>query len=200
MSRRAPADEPIHALLTERYSGLSFDPRDVPAGELRSLFEAARWAPSCFNEQPWRFVVARRSEVAAFEKMLACLVEGNRVWARDAGALVLGLVSTRFARNGLENAHARHDLGLAMGALSVEATSRGLIVHQMGGILPDLIREQYALPAEIDVVTGTAIGYAGDPSRLPDGLRARDGSPRTRRALSDSVFGGEFGTAAAFVR
>ena len=197
--RAAPVDHPIHPLLQSRYSGLAFEPRDVPAGDLQALFEAARWAPSCFNEQPWRFLVAPRSERAEFDDLLACLVEGNRTFAAQAGVLLIGMVSRRFARNGQENAHARHDLGLAMGALTLEATSRGLIVHQMGGIQAPLIRDRFQVPDDLDIVTATAIGYPGDPASLPDALRAREAAPRTRRPLTDFVFGSKIGTPARFL-
>ena len=104
--------------------------------ELRSLFEAARWAPSSYNELPWRYVVATRGDRAQFERLLSCLMEGNQTWAKHVPVLALGIVSLKFAENGMDNRAAVHDLGLAAGNLVVEATARGLRVHQMIGSFP----------------------------------------------------------------
>jgi hypothetical protein len=122
-------------------------------------------------------------------------VEGNQVWAKAAPVLALGCTSLTFVRNGKPNAAAEHDLGLASAMLSLEATARGLSVHQMIGILPDRARELYGIPEEIKPLTGLAIGYAADQSILPENLRPRDLVPRTRRALAEFVFSGQWGTA-----
>ncbi len=190
MTRRASTSVPIHDVLAERWSPVGFDRSLIGPSTLAALFEAARWAPSAFNEQPWRFLVAPRSDGEAFATMLSCLVEGNQVWAKNASALVLTAVATTFARNGKPNTSARYDLGLAVGNLCAEATARGLVVHQMGGVLPDLAREIYGVPADAEVVTGIALGRLVDPVSLPDELRNRDMSPRSRRALADLVFSG----------
>lgn len=195
-SRRNAADVPIHALLEQRWSPYGFDPRPIPAADLRSLFEAARWAPSSFNEQPWRYLVATRNDEAAFADLLSCLVEGNRSWARHASALVVAVASLDYERTGKPNAAARHDLGLASANLTVEATSRGLVVHQMGGILPDRARELYGIPGEFEAVTGLAIGYAAVGPEVAPGLRERDARPRTRRPRAEFVFSGKWGRAA----
>ncbi len=186
-------DHPIHELVARRWSPYGFASRPVPPADLRSLFEAARWAASSFNEQPWRFLVAIREDEAAFARVLECLMEGNRTWAADAPALALGCVRTTFARDGRENSVARHDLGLAVGNLTLEATARGLFVHQMAGVLPERARDLFAIPAEFEMVTGIAIGYraeAKDPN-----LRRRDEGPRTRRPLAEFVFGDRGGRA-----
>jgi nitroreductase len=146
----------------------------VSQDELRSLFEAARWAPSSYNEQPWRYVVATRNGRAQFERLLSCLVEGNQAWAKRVPVLALGIVSLKFAKNGKDNRAAVHDLGLVAGKLVVEATARGLRVHQMIGILPDKAREVFGIPAGYAAWTGIAIGYEGDPATLPDNLKQRD--------------------------
>jgi len=157
---------------------------------LGSLFEAARWAASAFNEQPWRFIVARREERGAFQDLLECLTEGNRGWAGQAAVIALCLTSRDYAQSGKTNAHARHDLGLATAQLVVQATALGLYAHAMAGILPDKARDRYAVPDDFDVVTGLAIGYLGDPATLPDPLRARELAPRQRRPLEELVFAG----------
>jgi len=186
-------DHPILELLAQRCSPYAFADRDVSDADLRSLFEAARWAPSSYNEQPWSYIVAVRSQPAPFERLLSCLVEANQVWARNVPMLALGVVRESFARNDRPNATALHDLGLASMSLVIEAAARNLYVHQMAGILPDRARELYAIPTHSRALTGIAIGYRGDPSELGDALRARELAPRTRKPLREFVFGSRWG-------
>ena len=188
--KNASPDYPIHEPLAERWSPYAFADRLVPAADVRSLFEAARWAPSSFNEQPWRYLVATKDDPEQVQRLLSCLVEGNQIWAKAAPVLALGVVSLRFARNAQDNRAAVHDLGLAAGNLLVEATVRGLFVHQMIGILPDKARELYGIPEGFEAWTGLAIGYKGDPTSLPARLRARDLAPRPRKPLREFVFSG----------
>jgi nitroreductase len=198
--KKASTDYPIHELLAERWSPYAFDDRPVPEADLRSLFEAARWAPSSYNEQPWRYIVATKHDPEQFQRLLSCLVEGNQVWAKGAPVLILGVVSLRFARNAKDNRAAVHDLGLAAGNLLLEATARGLFVHQMIGIVPEKARDVYKIPEGSEAWTALAIGYLGDPKRLPDRLRERDLAPRQRKPLSEFVFAGEWGAPAHLAR
>ena len=191
--KKASTDYPIHELLAERWSPYGFEDRPVEQADLRSLFEAARWAASSYNEQPWSYFVATRENPVEFARLLSCLVEGNQAWAKAAPALALGVVSLRFSRNNKENRAAVHDLGLAAGNLLVEATARGLCVHQMIGILPDKAREVYQIPEHSEAWTAIAIGYKGDPAKLPDALKERDLAPRQRKPLSQFVFTGKWG-------
>jgi nitroreductase len=197
--KKATTDFPIHELLAERWSPYAFDDRLVPEADLRSLFEAARWAPSSYNEQPWRYLVATKDDPEQFQRVLACLVEANQVWAKAAPVLALGVVSLRFALNAKDNRAAVHDLGLAAGNLVLEATARGLMVHQMIGILPDKARALYGIPEGFEAWTALAIGYRGDPARLPDPLRERDLAPRRRKPLSEFIFSGTWGHPAPLV-
>ena len=190
--KKASTDYPIHELLAERWSPYIFEDRPVPEADLRSLFEAARWAPSSYNEQPWSYIVATKDDPEQFQRLLSCLVDGNQVWAKVAPVLALGVVSLRFARNAKDNRAAVHDLGLAAGNLLLEATTRGLYVHQMIGILPDKAREIYGIPEGFEAWTGLAIGYNGDPTSLPDQLRERDLAPRQRKPLREFVFSGKW--------
>lgn len=193
MSREATPDHPIHELLVRRWSPYGIEDRSVSREDLHSLFEAARWAASSYNEQPWRYIVATRDQPEEFEKLLSCLVEANRVWAAKAPVLALGVSSLHFSRNGKPNAHAAHDLALATANLTVEATARGLSVHQMAGILPDRAREVYGIPEGFQAFTGMAIGYATlEPEDLPEELRKRDQAPRTRKPLKEIVFGAKW--------
>ncbi len=189
----ADIDHPIQSLLSRRWSPCSFADKDVTTGDLLAIFEAARWAPSSYNEQPWRYILAPRSAPAAFEKLLSCLVEGNQAWAKHAPVLIIGLAMLNFARNGKPNKAAKHDLGLAAGNMCVEATARGLYVHQMIGIVPERIRELYRVPEEAEPLTALAIGYLGDGSNLPETLQERDHSPRSRHPVTSFVFEGAWG-------
>ena len=194
--KQAALDHPIHELIAKRWSPYAFADRPVRAEDLRSLFEAARWAASSSNEQPWRYIVATKENPTEFERVLSCLVEGNQVWAKAAPVLALGCATLKFAFNDKPNAAALHDLGQASATLSVEATARGLFVHQMAGILPDRARELYQIPADAQPLTGLAIGYLGSPDALPEAYRKRDLSPRQRKPLVEFVFAGQWGAAA----
>ena len=200
MDKTAETDHPIQSLLVERWSPYAFADKSVSDEDLRSLFEAARWAPSSYNEQPWSYVVATRQQKEEFERLLSCLVEANKTWARHVPVLALGITRHAFTRNGKPNAAAEHDLGLAAGNLLVEASARALFVHQMIGILPDRAREIYAIPEHSHALTGLAIGYQGDSESLPEGLRERDLAQRTRKPLSEFVFGGRYGEASTIAK
>lgn len=198
--KQATPDHPIQELLAKRWSPYAFADRAVADDDLRSLFEAARWAASSYNEQPWSYIVATKANAEEFARLLSCLVEGNQAWAKAAPVLALGCTSLNFKLNSKPNAAAIHDLGLASASLTVEATARGLLVHQMIGILPDKARELYRIPEDVQPKTGLAIGYAADPNTLPEKLRERDLAPRTRKPLAEFVFGGAWGTAARLVQ
>lgn len=197
--KNAATDHPILKLLAERWSPCGFEDRPVPEVDLRSLFEAARWAASSYNEQPWNYIVATREDAVEFGRLLGCLVEANQTWAKTAPVLVLGVVSLRFAKNKQDNRAAVHDLGLAAGNLLVEAMARGLFVHQMIGILPERAREVYQIPEHFEAWTALAIGYQADPATLPDALRERDLKPRQRKPLCKFVFTGKWGQSSPLV-
>jgi nitroreductase len=194
--KNANPDHPIHDLLAARWSPYGFAQGEVSDSDLLSLFEAARWAPSSYNEQPWSFVVARRGASSAFERALDCLMEANQAWARHASALVFAFVSTNLARGGKPNGMAQHDLGLAVANLTFEATARGLHVHQMGGIFPDKVRELFAVPAGHEPLTALAVGTAAELDTLDGALKERDGAARTRKGLAEFVFAERWGEAA----
>ena len=191
--KKATTDHPIQQVLAERWSPYGFTDRPVAEADLLSLFEAARWAASSYNEQPWNYLVATQADPKEFARLLACLVEANQAWAETAPVLVLGVVSLRFVKNNKDNRAAVHDLGLAAGNLSVEATARDLSVHQMIGILPDKAREAYQIPEHYEAWTAMAIGYKADPATMPDALKERDLTPRQRKPLKEFVFAGQWG-------
>ena len=199
MEKQANADYPIHELIAKRWSPCGFADRPVSRDDLLSLFEAARWAPSSYNEQPWNYLVATKDQRDNFGRMLSCLVEPNRDWAQHAPVLVLTVAGLNFTRNGKPNTAAWHDIGLASASLSLEATARGLSIHQMIGILPDRAQEIYAIPEGFQVVTGLAIGYAADPDTLEASIKQRDTAVRQRKRLSEFVFSDRWGTTADFI-
>jgi nitroreductase len=192
-TKKASLDHPINPLLANRWSPCAFADRPVSAEDLLSIFEAARWSASSFNEQPWRYIVATKADPDEFERLLSCLVEANQAWAKGAPVLALGCTQQHFARNDQPNAAAEHDLGAASASLTLEATARGLFVHQMIGILPDRARELYGIPDDVRPLTGLAMGYLGDPNLLPEKYRQRDLSPRQRKPLTEIIFGGRWG-------
>ncbi|MEX0654129.1 MAG: nitroreductase family protein [Phycisphaeraceae bacterium] len=199
MEKPATPDHAIHDLLERRWSPRAFDARPVEKEKLLRLFEAARWAASSFNEQPWRFIVGTKDEPAQYEKVLSCLVEFNRNWAKGAPVVMLTVTKTAFSKNDKPNRVHQHDLGLAMGNLSVQATAEGLFLHQMAGIEQEKVREVFGVPAGYEAQTACAIGYAGDPSTLPEAMRKDETAPRERKPLRAFVFDGTFGEAAAWV-
>ncbi len=192
---KAVTDHPVQDLITSRWSPYCFADKLVSDEELRSLFEAARWAPSSYNEQPWTYIVAKKEDAGEFARLVSCLVEANQAWAKSASALALGVSRLNFTHNEKPNRAAIHDLGLAAGNLVMEATARGLAVHQMAGILPEKARELYSIPEGYESLTALAIGYAGDPAGLPEELRVRDAARRPRKPLKEFVFGGKWGLA-----
>jgi nitroreductase len=187
----APADYPIETLLARRWSTRSFLDRPVEPEALRRLFEAARWAPSSGNGQPWSFLVARREHPAEFEKIAATLSPGN-AWARRAAVLAISVAALDRAP-GRPNRHALHDVGLASENLALQGAAMGLAVHMMAGFDPDKARATFEIPERYEPLTAFAIGYPGDPHSLPEDLRAKDLAPRQRRPIREWVFEGKFG-------
>lgn len=195
-TRAAEADHPIHPLIAERWSPRAFSERPVAPETLRSVLEAARWAPSAANMQPWHFLVATADEPVAFERMVNVLMEGNIRWARQAPVLMLVVAKLYTDREGNPTPRSLYDVGLAVGTLTVQASAHGLAVHQMGGFHADKARETFEIPEGYEPVAAIALGYVGDPHTLPEDLRTRELAPRTRKPLNEFVFGDTWGQAA----
>lgn len=193
MDNPAQNDHPLIDPIRLRWSPRAFDGKAVAQDDLAALFEAARWAASAFNEQPWRWLLASREDEAAFAELLDCLNPWNRQWAGAAGALAVAVAAERFQRNDQPNAHAWYDLGQACAHLALQATALGLFVHPMAGIEPEKARERFRIPEGYAVVTGLAVGHAGDPATLPEELKAAEQTPRRRRPLDELVFAGRWG-------
>jgi len=190
-----PADvqHPIHDLIKRRWSPRAFSDRSIKPETLQSLLEAARWAPSSNNEQPWSFIVAAKDDPDEFGRLLSCLVEGNSLWAQHAPVLMVSVARLSFEDDGQPNRHAFHDVGQAVANLIVQATALGLMVHQMAGFHPDKVRELYSVPKEFEPVAAMALGYPGDPQSLPDKLKKRELAPRERKPITEFVFTGRWG-------
>jgi nitroreductase len=191
--KTAPADHPIFDLLARRWSTRAFSGRSVEREILVSLFEAARWAPSSGNGQPWSYLVATQDDPAEHERMGSVLTPGN-VWARKAPVLAISVAALHRADK--PNRTALHDLGLANENLVIQAVSMGLAVHMMAGFHIDMARELFGIPANHDPHAMMAIGYPGDPESLPEDLHAKDVAPRQRRPIREFVFSGKFGQSA----
>lgn len=185
---RKPADTafPIHVLLAERWSPRAFSPEPVGEAALGSLFEAARWAPSCYNEQPWSFVVATSEEPEEFARLFACVLPGN-AWAARAPVLGLSVARLSFGRNGKPNRHAVHDVGQATLALALQAEALGLATCQLGGFDVERARTELGLPVDHEPVAMFAVGRRGTPETLPVDQVERELGPRGRRPLEEVV-------------
>ncbi len=187
MENPAQTQFPIHELLKKRWSPRAFDDRPIEPEKLRSLFEAARWAPSSNNGQPWRFLVATKEHKAEYDRLFNCLVEANQKWAYRAPVLLLSVAKLQF-EDGSPNRHALHDTGMAAENLVVQATALGLVAHQMAGFRVDQVRVDCMIPEGYEPVAMMAVGYPGDPALLSDRLRARETQPRVRKPVTEFVY------------
>ena len=193
MEKPTITEIPLIESISRRWSPRAFATTPVSQDRLRQLLEAARWAPSCYNAQPWTFIVGTQDNPETFRKLSKCLVPVNQTWAAKAPVLMLALAELNFAHNGKPNRHAVHDVGLALGNLLNQATILGLQAHLMAGFSGNTARELFAVPNTHDPVTMLALGYPGDPESLPDTLREKELAPRTRKSLDEIAFGGTLG-------
>ena len=189
----AETKAPVHELIGRRWSPRAFSDRLVEPGKLLSVFEAARWAPSSSNEQPWAFLVSTQADTKNYEAMTGVLVDFNRSWANKAPVLILALAHTQLAKDGRPNRWGFYDLGQAAASLSLQATALGLATHQMAGFDADAARKQFAVPEGWEPVSVIALGYPGDPNSLGEKLREREHAPRVRKPLESFVFSGTWG-------
>ena len=200
--KAAQTDYPVLEVIRERWSPRAFAERAVEKEKLLSVLEAARWASSSNNRQPWRFIVTRRGD-ESFGRLLECLREGNVGWAQHASVLILSLAEKEFPARGdkpaRENRHAWHDVGSAVGNLILQATALNLYVHQMAGFYPEKASEAFRVPGTFEPVAVLALGYLGDADNLPDALRERELAERTRKPLEELVYGENFGKKAAWL-
>ncbi|HXB99663.1 MAG TPA: nitroreductase family protein [Terriglobales bacterium] len=184
---------PIHPLIADRRSALAFASTSVEPETLASLMEAARWAPSCMNEQPWSFLVATKESKSDFDRLLGCLVEFNVQWAQHAPVLLLSVAKLMFSSTEETNRHAFHDVGQAIANLTFQANLLGLVVHQMAGFDVEKARREFSIPQDYEPVAAVAIGFPGNSAELPEKLQKRVASPRKRKPLTSFVYEGGWG-------
>lgn len=191
LTKPTPTNHPILQAFSDRWSPLAFSDRPVEEATIASLFEAARWAPSSFNEQPWRYVYATKDDGADRMRMESFLNAGN-FWAKNAYLLVVSFAKKNFTYNNKENRHALHDVGAASAYLVLQCPSLGLIAHQMEGY--DFVKASALLEAPEDLLPGSmiAIGYPGDVGALDSKLQEREKAPRIRKPQEEFVFRGTF--------
>jgi nitroreductase len=186
--KQAPPVEGVLPAILNRWSPRSFSDRDVAPADLAKVFEAARWAASSYNEQPWRFLVGTRNSIT-YKKIFDSLMAANQAWAGSAPVLILGVAKTKFSHNGAPNRVALHDLGAAASYLTLQASTLGLAAHQMAGYDQAAARQALEIPEEFALGSVIALGYQGEPAALADGqLLAHEVAPRQRKSLKDFVF------------
>ncbi len=179
-------------VIASRRSLRSYLPTALSSEQIETLFEAARWAPSSMNEQPWQFLYATKDQPELWSKIFDTLVDANKVWAKDAPLLIVSMARNTFARNDRPNLTAGYDLGSATAFLSLQATALGLNVHQMGGYNREALRISLNVPTGFDPVVVLAVGFPGIPDNLPESLRERELAPRSRRPRSEFVMNQPF--------
>ena len=193
MNKLATTSYPIHNSIRRRWSPRSFEDKTVEGKQLIQLLEAARWAPSWRNDQPWRFIVATKENPEAYRRLFDCLKPGNQRWAGLAPVLMVAVAKRGYDHGPQPNPITLYDTGQAVAQLTIEALSQGLYVHQMGGIHHERIRETYDIPADYQPIVALAIGYLGQPTDLPTDLQQREVAPRARLPLGEIAFSGAWG-------
>lgn len=183
-------DHPVEPLFVRRWSPRAMSGEPLTDGELLSLFEAARWAPSTYNEQEWRFLYARR-DTPHWPAFFGLLAEGNRAWCARAAVLGVVLSHTVFQRNGKPNPVHKFDAGLAFENLALQGAAMGLVVHGMQGFDFDRARQELGVPADYSVDAMFAAGHPGDVADLPEALRQRE-KPSGRKPVTEFTREGPF--------
>ena len=187
-----PADtaQPIENVMAERWSGRAYDPTVmVTSQEITALCEAARWSPSCFGDEPWRYLVCdKNTDESAWKKVLSALVPGNQEWAKNAPVLIVTASVPNFSQNDKPNRWSGYDTGAASISLCLQATAMGLMSHQMGGFDDKVLRESFNIPADIHIWSVIAIGHQAALDNLTEEQLERELSPRKRRPVEQAFF------------
>lgn len=181
--KTAETTRPVHNLIRRRWSPRSFADKPIGDEGMQTLFEAAGWAASSRNEQPWEYIYAHRSDDESYQKLLGCLNEGNRKWAKDAAVLVLSLARRHHSHNEKPNRHYLHDTGSANTTMLLQAASMDIYGHMMAGFQMDKTIEAFELPDDVEPCCFIALGYLGDPEQLEEPYRSRELKPRQRRPV-----------------
>jgi nitroreductase len=197
MEKPAITRTPIHELIAARWSGRAYDAgKSVGHEQLIALLEAARWAPSCYGDQPWRFVVWNRQDDAeGWQMAFDCLSPGNQGWVKDAPLLVLVCADSLFHHNGQPNRHAQYDTGAAAENLCLQAEALGLMAHQMGGFDAERMRTVAGVPEQFTLMAMVSVGHPAEVSMLSAEVLERESAPRKRRELGELFFSARWGRA-----
>jgi len=192
MKKPAITQAPVHDIIAERWSPRAYDAsKPVSQAQIMSMLEAARWAPSCFGDEPWRFIVwDKNKDAAAWEKAFDCIVPGNQGWAKDAPVFVLICADTLFGHNQKPNRWGAYDTGAAAVSLSLPATSMGLVTHQMGGFDGEKTRAAFNIPEQFEMMSMMAVGYMADVDALDGESKERTLAPRKRKPLDELFYEG----------
>lgn len=194
MSNKVNPEYPVIDLIKSHWSPRSFSDKTVSNEILQKVFESARWASSCFNEQPWRFILGVKDQGDTYNKILASLMETNQAWAKTAPVLVVVCAKKTFTMNGNPNAWAEYDAGQAVGFLNIQAHNEGLYSHQMAGFSKDKVNTTFNIPEDFNAVCVISLGYLGDASTLSDDLKSRETAPSQRKEITSLVFCDDWGT------
>ena len=195
LEKRATTSVPIHDLMARRWSPRAYDAsKPVTREQLAVLVEAGRWAPSCYGDEPWRYLVWDKSRDAqGWQKAFACLGESNQKWCKNVPLLMLSCAGSAFAHNGKPNRWGQHDTGAASVSMALQAVALGLIVHQMGGFDAEKARAAFAIPAEYTPMAMIAIGYQAVPDVLEEEIKKKELAPRARKPVAGRFFEGAWG-------
>jgi nitroreductase len=192
ISKIAKTDFPIHDLIARRWSARAFSTKKVEKSKLLSILEAARWAPSSRNEQPWRYIIFTDDNSEKLDKARSVLLEINN-YAKRAPILICAITKKTYSDNRIYNRLHFHDLGAANENMFLESFNQGLIMHEMGGFNRDKAREVFSIPPDYEVGIMIAIGYQDSHKILPERYREKANSPRERKPLSEIAFLEELG-------
>lgn len=195
MRKPAITQTQLHEIIAERWSGRAYDAaKPVSREQIIALLEAARWAPSCYGDQPWRLMVwNKNTDAASWQQAFDCLAPGNQAWAVDAPVLILGMADSLFNHNGQPNRFAQYDTGAAIENLCLQAQAMGLMTHQMGGFDAEKSREVFGIPEQFTLMAMISVGYAAAPATYSAEVSERENKPRSRRALGELFFVGRWG-------
>lgn len=180
-------ESPVLDIIKNRKSRRAYLSKPVEVEKIKSLFEAAKWAPSSMNDQPWTYIYATKDQPELWNKIYDALNDGNKPWAKEAPLLIVSLARKNFALNGKPNASAKYDLGAANAFLTLQATALELNIHQMGGYHRDLLITNLNIPEEYETGVIMAVGYLGSPDGLPENLKERELAPRQRHVQREFV-------------
>jgi len=195
LEKPAQTSRPVHDLFVRRWSTRAFDPkRPVSREQLTSLIEAARWAPSCNGDEPWRYLIWDKGrDPEGWQKAYDCLSENNKKWVKNVPVLMLSCAGSNFAATGKPNRWTQHDTGAASTSMALQAAAMGLMVHQMGGYDAEKARAAFDIPADYTPMAMIAIGYQADPEVLDEETKKKELLPRTRKPLAERFFEGGWG-------